>query len=664
MTDTFRQKTGVYAVMVLCVTAVSASALYLLTGNLGLETALFSLPFILGSYWFIRSYQLKFREKDELTREVRAIHLKTIEALAKSVIARDHVAHNHLRRVQIYALGMARHCELTESETEALRAGALLFDVGKLAVPEYILNKPGKLTPAEYERMKIHTLVGEEIVGTIGFPYPVAPIVRHHHERWDGNGYPDRLKGPDTPIGARILSLVICYDALTNDQPYQRARARQEAVEILQGDAGKSFDPDLVTMFVTRLDEFEREILADKTGVVPELNTSSLRLPGAASGAAEQSYLERINSAHREFSTLYEMAHSFASSLDLDTALGIINEQLRRLIFFDTCVIYLTSPDGDSARVRYVDGPCSRLLENRTIRFGEGLTGWVLAHREHYYNSDPALDLPQPDQQDIRNQMAEDLNENGELRPFRNLYVFPLIREQEILGAVALYSFSDARYTPDHVRLIEMATPIASEAVNNAMRYARREEETMTDDLTGLGNSRAIPVMGKKEVERALQMGISLTVLMMDLDRFKRVNDTWGHRAGSQMLSELGPLIARTLRRSDFLARYGGDEFFALLPETNYEQARRVMARIEADVNQHCMPVGEDETVSVGISIGGAELGRDGITLEELIARADKEMYATKAEHKRQEAQRALAMPAIGPDLQSIDNISAVGGVH
>ncbi|MFN7944836.1 MAG: diguanylate cyclase [Blastocatellia bacterium] len=636
-----REWTGNYLWMgASCFPAVMvAGAIYFGIGKFGWATWLLSLPIFLAGYLSVKLYHSKLEEKDALAREIAAIHLRSIEALSKAVVARDQVAHGHIKRVQTYALGLGRYCNLTASEFEALRAAALLFDVGKLAVPDYILNKPGRLTPAEYERMKIHTLVGEEIISTIGFPYPVAPIVRHHHEHWDGTGYPDGRRAEAIPVGARILALVISYDVLTNDQPYQKRHSREEAIELLRADSGRKFDPHLVSLFIEHLNEFELEVAVETLNALPELSSSqSFKLitkQSQTAARAGETYLERIGSAHREFNTLYRLAQSFVSSLDLDTTLGIISEQLRHLIFYDTCVVYLTTPEGGAAQARYVDGPGGRAFENRRLVFGEGLTGWVLAHREHFYNTDPALDFDGLNAVNAEDECYQD---------FRNLYVFPLIREGETLGAVALYSFSSEQYTPDHVRLIEMATPIASEAVNNALKYARREEETLTDDLTGLGNSRAIEVQGRREVEQCRQAGRTLTILMMDLDRFKQVNDTWGHRAGSRMLSELGPLIARTLRRADFVARYGGDEFFALLPDTSYEQARRVIDRIELDVTTHRMEVSEGQTVSVGISIGAAELGVDGHTLEELIAKADQEMYATKARHKQ--AQGAVIIAA------------------
>ena len=609
--------------------AFAAGIIHLGMQSLGRVALIGGLPVFAIVYLSIKLYYDKMQEKVQHAAEVSAIHMRTIEALAKAVDAKDQVAHDHIKRVQTYALGLARLCHLSEDETESLRAGALLYDIGKLAVPDYILNKPGKLTAAEFERMKIHTIVGAEIVGTIGFPYPVVPIVRHHHERWDGKGYPEGLKAEEIPLTARILSLADCYDAIRDDRPYAKRMTREEAIDFLRSRGGTQFDPQLVALFVEHIDEFGREVMAlipttsldlqtDRNGsaIAPAATPGN----GLATDEPEGTYLERITSAHREFNTLYQMAQSVASSLELDTTLGIITEQLRSLVFFDTCVIYLTLPEGGTAKARYADGPGSRALAHRQVAFGDGLTGWVLAHREHFYNTDPALDL--------------DGIADEECEAFRNLYVFPLIKDQETLGAIALYSLGLEQYTPDHVRLIEMATPIASEAVNNALCYARREEDALTDELTGLANSRAIYLHAAKEINRCQRTSSTLTVLMMDLDRFKQVNDTHGHRAGSRMLSELGPLIARSLRPADFVARYGGDEFFALLPETGYDEAQHFIRLIEAAVNRHQMEIEGGKTVSVGISIGAAELGRDGETLEEILIKADLAMYTTKAEHK------------------------------
>ena len=124
-----------------------------------------------------------------------------MKALALAIDAKDHTTHDHLHRVRTYAVEIATELGLSEDELDALRAASLLHDIGKLAVPEHIINKPGRLTPEEFEKMKIHPAVGAEILEKVAFPYPVAPIIRCHHEKWNGSGYPDGLKGEEIPSG-------------------------------------------------------------------------------------------------------------------------------------------------------------------------------------------------------------------------------------------------------------------------------------------------------------------------------------------------------------------------------------------------------------------------------------------------------------------------------
>ena len=167
---------------------------------------------------------------DTTNRQYRA----TIEALAHAIDAKDQVTHGHIRRVQSASLQLARALGCTdEGQLHAIEAG-LLHDLGKLAIPEHILNKPGRLSDAEYTTMKEHAKIGADILAGVDFPYPVVPIVRHHHENWDGTGYPDGLSGDQIPLGARILAVVDCFDALTSDRPYRRALSSRDAIAILQ----------------------------------------------------------------------------------------------------------------------------------------------------------------------------------------------------------------------------------------------------------------------------------------------------------------------------------------------------------------------------------------------------------------------------------------------
>ena len=213
--------------------------------------ALLSLPLLLAFILHFAYRNSTGRTADQLDHlaEMNRLHLCTIEALARAIDAKDAVTHGHIRRVQQWAIALARRVGQTEADLRAVEAAAILHDVGKLAIPEHILNKPGRLSAPEFERMKTHAKIGAEILSEIEFPYPVVPIVRHHHENWDGTGYPDRIAGEAIPLGARILAVVDCYDALTSDRPYRRALSAGEAFAIIEERSGTMYDPAVVAAF-------------------------------------------------------------------------------------------------------------------------------------------------------------------------------------------------------------------------------------------------------------------------------------------------------------------------------------------------------------------------------------------------------------------------------
>src|SRR5580693_3016442 len=200
-----------------------AGAVAWLNQNFNWETSLLLVPAVYMIYRSYRLYLGKLEDEKRHVEEMANLHLRTIEALALAIEAKDHTTHDHLQRVRVYAVEVAKELGVTGDEMQALHAAALLHDIGKLAVPEHIISKPGRLTLEEFEKMKIHPVVGAEILERVRFPYPVVPIVRAHHEKWDGSGYPLGLKGQEIPIGARILSAVDYLDALASDRQYRRA---------------------------------------------------------------------------------------------------------------------------------------------------------------------------------------------------------------------------------------------------------------------------------------------------------------------------------------------------------------------------------------------------------------------------------------------------------
>jgi diguanylate cyclase (GGDEF)-like protein/putative nucleotidyltransferase with HDIG domain len=562
----------------------------------------------------------KTRETEELSR----IHFATAEALATAIDAKDQTTHCHVRRVQIYAAGLGEVLGLSHPEIAALKAGALLHDIGKLAVPAHIINKPGRLTPAEFEKMKIHTTVGAQILSRVDFPYPVTPIVRHHHEQWDGLGYPDGLKGEQIPITARIISVVDCFDSVREDRPFRRGMTRDEAIAFLLRGSGNHFDPNVVELFISNLPRFEAEIAA--AGLPQQLPPDESHEPLALTEVDMAQTRERgafmaydqIKSAHQEVYALYEIARTFGSSLNVRNTVEVLVDKVGHVVSFDTCVVYLYDEAKGYAAPAHVAGRNAQLLATRCIAPGEGVTGFALANRSAVNQLPPSLDFTGMEIE----------------REYRSMASLPLFKDEMLLGALSVYSTELDYYTDDHMRLLETVTRLASDALSNAMQHAQAESNALTDPLTGLPNARYMALRFDEEASRARRNGRPFQVVMLDLDDFKIVNDTFGHKVGDKMLREMGRIIQTQLREYDFLARYAGDEFVAIVQELVGHQVEELRSRIESAVSEFSLHVRGRGKARVGISVGTATFGADGETLDQLLVAADQAMYRAKSSHK------------------------------
>src|SRR4051794_16721985 len=313
--------------------------------------------------------------------QVNRLHLSTIEALAHAIDAKDEVTHGHIRRVQGWAVAVADRIGIEDGlELRAIEAGALLHDIGKLAVPEHILNKPGKLTDAEFNRIKAHARVGAEILSEVEFPYPVVPIVRHHHENWDGTGYPDGLRGNDIPVGARILSVVDCYDALTSDRPYRRALSPEEACSIIEERQGTMYDPAIVQVFrqvctATRLPDTQ------KPAASPDRTGSGVSIPVGQPAGRETEDIAAALALGAALSRLPRDAF----------AAGTIAEAFKALPHVDAVAIFVV--DQDRLVAAGSAGVHARALEELSMDVGERMSGWIAATGQSIVNADAALDL-------------------------------------------------------------------------------------------------------------------------------------------------------------------------------------------------------------------------------------------------------------------------------
>lgn len=575
-----------------------------------------ALPVVIGGHLGYRFFVRQIAQKTKEIRETSRIHLATVEALATAIDARDQIGVGHVRRAQIYAVAVGELLGLPADEIQALNAGALLHGIGKLAVPDNILNKPGSLTRAEMEKTRIHSVVGASIIEKIQFPYPAAKTVKHYTELWAGGGYPDGLAGEQIPLTARILAVADAYDTLRGERPYRPAISRDQARRILQNGAGTQYDPAVVDIFLRNLTHLES--LVEDAGLSYETDAPSAA--NTLSGIHDENYVDQIKRANREVFTMYELARVFSTTLNLDETLSVFASKIKEQVPFDTCVVYLIDEKRKFARAVYATGKNAVSLEKKCVEVGEGATGYVLEKCAPVCDINPAMDFSF-DQIDF-------------IEQYSSMASLPLIADDKLIGAVSLYSCDLENYGEEHLRLVEMVSHIAADAISMALQHAESETRALTDPMTGLPNARSLQIQFEKEVARADRNGSHFQLLMLDLDGFKAVNDTFGHKAGDRLLKELSKVMKAQLRDYDFLARYAGDEFVIIVPETNSAGIKELCQRIERSVAEFKLPIDDGRFAAVGVSLGSSCYPNDGDSIDQIIISADKQMYSTKAERK------------------------------
>jgi len=617
--------------------ATVAAMFRVLSDHVGWQWAVIVLPSMYVIYGSYRVYLGRVEAERNHATEISQLHLRTLEALAVAIEAKDETTHDHLRRVQVYATEVAREMAVSEPEIEALRAAALLHDIGKLAVPEYILSKPGRLTPEEFERIKIHPVVGAEILERVRFPYPVAPIVAAHHEKWDGTGYPHGLRAEQIPIGARILTAVDCLDALASERQYRRALPLDEAMNMISSQAGTSFDPRVVEILKRRyrdLERMAREAPLPETklsvhttverGDAPDAGFVKVAESAAPPPNGAPGFITFIAAARQEFQNLHELTNSLGTSLSLEGTLSLLAAHMKNIVPHDAIAVYVV--EGKELVPHYTAGIDAELFQSIRIPVGQGLSGWVAETRKSIINGNPSV-------------------EPGDPRKFSVLasaLAVPLVGTEGIIGVLTLYHKAKDAFTRDHHRLLTAITSKASLTIENALKFREARQGAVTDALTGLANTRSLFVHLESEIARAERSGETLTILVLDLDGFKEVNDRFGHLTGNKVLRQVGRHLQGVCRPYDYVARMGGDEFVLVLAGIT----DGALVRKREELDKLVRAAGADctgETV-LSASIGEASYPSEGTNAEELLAEADRKMYAMK--HSRRN--RGRVVPVLG----------------
>ena len=557
-------------------------------------------PLLLVLYFTFRTSMQQVEDATKHVDALNTLYLSTIETLAMAIDAKDQVTHGHIRRVQSYAINLAREVGIKEPKLiKAIEAAALLHDMGKLAIPEYILNKPGKLTESEFEKMKLHAGIGADILSAIDFPYPVVPIVRHHHENWDGSGYPTGLKGTEIPIGARILSVVDCFDALTSDRPYRPRLSDDEAVRILLERRGSMYDPLVVDTFI----RVHRAIQPEPVEVGPprKLLDEIVSARKNNSPISPSPRLEEIAASADEMLTLYDLARGLAGQVSFNDAGDVIANHMKRLVPSALCVFYIHDRGTSEIQARHAVGEGAASVKGMRISIGQRLSGWVAANRQTISNSDPVLDLG-----DIARTHSASL---------RSCLSTPLLSGDALIGVLSLYSPELNAFTDDHKRIIEAVGRQIAHTLERASEFdviMRRDELTGLPSVTQLERI-VVPAASGKGTDH------NYSLLFIDVSKLDQISLADGSSTADDVLRHVVRDIRSGLRVADLLFRKSNEEFVAFLSDTDAATAEAVAQRVVANIVGHPVTLATGKQLRVEVSVRAVCCPRDGRSLDALL---------------------------------------------
>jgi putative nucleotidyltransferase with HDIG domain/diguanylate cyclase (GGDEF)-like protein len=605
--------------------AAVAWAYTLVSTRFGWAAGLLILPTL---YLFQRSYSLyvgRLEDARAHAEELAGLHLRTIEALAGAIEAKDDTTHTHLKRVQVYAVEVARELGLREDELEALRIAAVLHDIGKLAVPEHIISKPGRLTPEEFEKMKVHPVVGAEILERVRFPYPVVPIVRAHHEKWNGKGYPYGLRGEEIPIGARILSAVDALDALASDRQYRRALPLSEAMAKIAAESGTSFDPKVIDILRRRYVELERRARSEAqvpqpsklstdmkvtSGAAPAAGfetAATVRLPGAAKGESVAG--EALIGARSEVQAVFEAAPLEGGGLDIAESLSLLSVRIRRFVNYDAFAVYFIR-DGELVP-EYSVGEDYRLFRSLRIPMGQGLSGWVAENRQSILNGNPSVEPGY-------------LNDANIFSTLRSALAVPLEGTSGVLGVIALYRENRDAFSVEEQQLLEALAPRIALAIEEAASAGTARPAT--ESIGSFPDTAALLRHLESEMSRSRRLRMPLGLVVCHVHGLRRVRETSGPVEAGKALRSVASALRDGCRDFEFIARTGPAEFVMVAPGLTSHAAESRSARIGQIISSH-------GGYAVTLSTGAACFPDDGEDAIHLLRAADRRLLSSLRRH-------------------------------
>jgi diguanylate cyclase (GGDEF)-like protein/putative nucleotidyltransferase with HDIG domain len=529
--------------------------------------------------------------------ELERSYLATIEALAAALDAKDRHTEAHSRETAALARAVGERLGLKDEALKFLEYGALLHDIGKIGIPGYILNKPGPLDPDEAAIMREHPVIGERIVASVPFLSRVRPIVRAEHERWDGCGYPDRLKGKEIPVEARIIHACDALQAMASDRAYRPALPRVRILEELRNNSGRQFDPEVVR------------------ALLEVIESGQIAVMGTATEAQHQDKPVPAHAWTQHLDAIQQLGARLACVVGVQEISQTIGQAITTLLPYDQCRIYLLEDDGLTLTPAYFGGAqrteySAITAEGLALQVGEGITGWVAETKHGVVVGDTehhprAAQIP------------------GTAESEESMLAVPVIFEDNLIGVIVIVKVGLHQYSGDHLRLLTILANQAAVSISNARLIERLAQSATTDPLTGLANRRAF----EQRLDARLAGGSAdvFAVLMLDVDDLKQVNDGHGHAAGDAVLVEVARVLRSHVREGDVVTRWGGDEFVLLVDGLDRVGAVSLARRIGGT-----LLAAQDRARSISVSLGSACYPADGSSRDALLAAADRSMYADK----------------------------------
>ncbi len=471
--------------------------------------------------------------------QVQEMFISSITALAAAVDAKDTYTHGHSEDIADLATMIARELQLSLQDVEKVRLAGLLHDVGKIGIPDAILRKPGRLDPAERAVMMTHVTLGASILDKPGPLRDLVAIVRHHHEHYDGHGYPDGLRGSEVPIGSAILAVADAFDAMTSHRAYHAARPVDAALEELQGHAGTQFHPQVV-------EALARIVARERDTGSPWFLALETRINTPVTGSVTGN---QAPAASEDAAMVWQLTQQLRDTDDLAQLLTMLAATTAKLLSCTRCAVLLLDERGSTLSVEATTS-------------AEPAPGTVFPRSRS------------PLWQAVGQRAVQRTGEHSAV-------VVPLVAGGQAVGVLQAEQIDR-----QGERLLAIIAETAAPAVQAALLRARAERSAAADELTGLLNRRALVARLHQEVARQKRYGTRFALVLTDIMGLAAFNAQHGYDAGDDLIRRTGELLAANIRQVDFPARLVGGTLALLMPELDRVEAERAVRRLQAMVNE------------------------------------------------------------------------------